>query len=198
VKDLTQVHGNNPSADQPLLPAGRNHRARLGVANRLLITLLLPDLEPFYGDLRQRLDPAAGRGLGCHITLVHLPTGPANVGQGLKDIKLALRGMGPFRIAFGSLGQLTDTVYLEPDECPSLSAVAQLVRRQYLKDRGTHTFTPHVSVARYLTEHQVPIVRQEIQRRLNLVGRVTANVAGVDVLRRETDHWDHIETITLR
>lgn len=164
---------------------------------RILVTTLLPDLDAFYGDLRHRFDPSTHRGLGCHVTLLHLPTEPEHFPERLSGMAGTLRQFRHLTLAFNSVAQLPGTVYLAPDECGALRNLAQLIHLHMVGTPRESAFTPHVSVARYLAPDRQPLVLRDVQHRLEVVGPITTAALSVDVLRREQEEWRHVETIPL-
>ena len=125
----------------------------------ILVIVRVPEVEPYVGQLRERFDPAARRGLGAHVTLLHAPLPPKGIDAAMiAAVAEAVSGCGPFRYAVTGLAHFPGTLYLAIDPWEPFNALhARLATLQASagKEQGAspgrapqREFIPHVSVVR--------------------------------------------------
>lgn len=126
----------------------------------VLVAVLVPEVEPYIEALRQRFDPAARRGLGAHVTLLHAPLPPHGIDAAMiAVIAEAAAGVAPFHYAVTGLGRFPGTLYLAVEPTAPFDALhARIAAFQDLagvaqapapgQSPAARRFVPHVSVVR--------------------------------------------------
>jgi len=160
---------------------------------RTLLALLVPEAEPLVGDLRQRLDPAARRGLGAHITLVYPFFDSRDVTD---DVLARLRDVTARHAAFSfrlaDVGTFPSTVWLAPAPTDAIARLVIDLEGAFADRPRTGPvfdgFVPHLSVARNVRRDHDAIVAT-CRARLLTSGGVTCRAHEVRVMERADEGW---------
>lgn len=124
-----------------------------------LVIVPVSEVEPYVASLRERFDRSARRGLGAHVTLLHVPLSPHGVDAAMCTMiaETAAR-VAPFRYAVTGLAQFPGTIYLavDPQEpfnelharLASPLASADAVIPGAAGRKPPREFIPHISVVR--------------------------------------------------
>jgi len=84
-----------------------------------LVIVPVPEVEPYVSKLRERFDPAARRGLGAHVTLLHaaLPAGGIDPSMSASVAAIA-SAVTPYTFTVTRVARFATTLYLavEPAE----------------------------------------------------------------------------------
>ena len=116
-----------------------------------LVIVRVAEVEPYVARLRQRFDPAARRGLGAHVTLLHAPLPSAGIDAAMRaSIAAAAAGSAAFRYAVTGLAHFPGTLYLAIDPWePFKELHAHLAPQEAGAGRAAQReFIPHISVVR--------------------------------------------------
>ena len=118
-----------------------------------LVIARVPEVEPYVAELRERFDPAARRGLGAHVTLLHAALPPSGIDPAMvAAVATTAAAAAPFAFAVTRVARFPTTLYLavEPAEPfarlhQSLTALAPGAPSVGGPQRD---FVPHISVVR--------------------------------------------------
>ena len=119
----------------------------------VLVIVRVPEVEPFVSKLRERFDPAARRGLGAHVTLLHAASLAGGIDPSMSASVAAIAAaVTPFTFMVTRVARFATTLYLavEPAE-PFASlqrSLTTLVQRAPSAGNPQHDFVPHISVVR--------------------------------------------------
>src|SRR6476620_3812408 len=96
-----------------------------------LVIVPVPEVEPYVASLRERFDRSAQRGLGAHVTLLHVPLSAHGIDAAIiATVAEAISGVAPFRYAVTGLAHFADTIYLAVDPWTPFNELhARLVSR---------------------------------------------------------------------
>jgi 2'-5' RNA ligase len=114
-----------------------------------LVIVRVPEVEPYVARLRERFDPAARRGLGAHVTLLHSALSPSGIDAAMiAVITEAAAGVAPFHYAVTGLGRFPGTLYLVVEPAAPFDALHALLAPAPGNSPALREFVPHVSVVR--------------------------------------------------
>jgi 2'-5' RNA ligase len=91
--------------------------------------VLVPAAEPVVGALRRELDPAAGRGVPAHVTVLYPWLAPKRIGEAaLAALAMAVSAVPPFDVAFERVAWFGDeVVHLVPEPEAPFRALTEAV-----------------------------------------------------------------------
>lgn len=162
---------------------------------------MVPEAEPLVGDLRARLDPAARRGLGAHITLVY----PFVDSDAIDDVAIerlrdVARVHAPPSFHLDSVRTFPSTVWLKPSPGDAIAALAAALEAAFPeRPRGGRVFpdyVPHLSVARNVRGDRAAIVTT-LADRLHASGPIRCTCRHVHVMQRSSDAWRSFSSVPL-
>jgi len=168
---------------------------------RTLLALLVPEAEPLVGDLRDRMDPSARRGLGAHITLVYpfLDSGDVtdDVLERLRGV-VARHGLFDFRLA--DVGTFPSTVWLGPTPADAIARLVIDLEASFPDRPRTGPvfdgFVPHLSVARNVRrDHEA--IAATCRARLLSSGAIACRAHEVHLMERGNDGWRALARVPL-
>lgn len=171
--------------------------------SRTLLALLVPDAEPWVGELRARYDPSAKLGFAPHITLVYPFFDSEDLSASrlrrLDDVAAMHSGLvfGLDRIA-----TFPSTVWLAPEPSAPIAALAAALEAAFPKrphaTREFGHYVPHLSVARNLRgEDAVAEMTLQLASRLPLPGTVSYACQELHVMRRDGQGWRSVHAAPL-
>jgi 2'-5' RNA ligase len=169
--------------------------------SRTLLALMVPEAEPLVGDLRARLDPAAQRGLGAHITLVYPFVDSDNVDDvALERLRGVARAHAPPSFQLDSVRTFPSTVWLKPSPGDAIVALAAALEAAFPeRPRDGRTFpdyVPHLSVARNVRGDRAIIVTT-LEDRLHASGPIPCTCRHVHVMQRASGAWRNLVSVPL-
>jgi len=165
----------------------------------VLVIVRVPEVEPYVSKLRERFDPAARRGLGAHVTLLHaaLPAGGIDPSMSASVAAIAA-AVTPFTFMVTRVARFATTLYLavEPAE-PFASlqrSLTTLVQRAPSAGSPQHDFVPHISVVRQgssaaLAEHVFAEAESELSQALARHGPIQCVCRELVLLEDSTGTW---------
>jgi len=164
-----------------------------------LVIVRVPEVELYVAKLRERFDPAARRGLGAHVTLLHaaLPAGgidPAMVAA----VATTAAAAASFAFAVTRVARFPTTLYLavEPVE-PFASlhrSLTALMPDTPPGGKPQRNFVPHISVVRQgssaaLAEHVFSEAEGELSQALARHGPIRCSCRELVLLEDSTGAW---------
>ena len=164
-----------------------------------LVMVRVPEVEPYVSKLRERFDPAARRGLGAHVTLLHaaLPAGGIDPSMSASVAAIA-SAVTPYTFTVTRVARLSTTLYLavEPAEPfaslhRSLTALAPGTPSMGSSQRD---FVPHISVVRWgggadLDHRAVGQAESELNQALARHGPIQCICRELVLLEDSTGTW---------
>jgi len=120
---------------------------------RTALVIVVPEVEPLIGRLRERYDAAGAMGAPSHVTLV-FPFGDDEAG--LEELFAAVR---PFDFELVGTASFPDsTLYLEPEPAGPFVRLVETLAARYPDHPpygGTHeTIVPHVTVGQNVPDEE--------------------------------------------
>ena len=171
--------------------------------SRTLLALLLPEAEPWVGDLRARFDPSARLGFPPHITLVY----PFFDSDDLSAVRLRRLDEVVSAHAVPSFGldrvdTFPSTVWLAPEPAEPIAALASALEAAFPERpraaQEFERFVPHLSVARNLRGREaLSGMVDALSSRLPPRGTVTYVCQHVRVMQRDAQGWRSIRSSPL-
>lgn len=161
--------------------------------SRTLLALMVPEAEPLVGDLRARLDPAAKKGLGAHITLVYPFLDGELVAPAVEERLHSVAAVRqPLSFQLDAVCLFPSTVWLAPSPVAAIASLATALRLAFpeapRRDRDFPDYVPHVSVARNVRRDREGIAAT-LRERLHAHGPVPCVARRVHLLEREPEGW---------
>lgn len=114
--------------------------------------LLVPELEPRIGDLRERHDPAAKQEMPAHLTLLYPFMDPVKFGP-TPRARLAevIRGFPGFELTFQRVGRFPEVLWIAPDPLEPVLELVHAIAAAFPEfppyGGQFETIIPHVTVA---------------------------------------------------
>jgi 2'-5' RNA ligase len=169
--------------------------------SRTLLALMVPEAEPLVGDLRARLDPAAQRGLGAHITLVYPFVDSEAIDEAaIERLHEVARVHAPPSFRLDSVQAFPSTVWLKPSPGDAIVALAAALETAFPErprdGRVFPDYVPHLSVARNVRGDRAVIVTT-LEDRLHASGSIPCVCRHVHVMRRASDAWHSLVSVPL-
>lgn len=169
--------------------------------SRTLLALMVPEAEPLVGDLRARLDPAAQRGLGAHITLVYPFVDSDAIDAGtIERLRAVARACDPPSFRLDSVRTFPSTVWLRPAPGEAIVALAASLEAAFPErprdDRAFPDYVPHLSVARNVRGDR-PVIVTTLEDRLHASGPIHCTCRDVHVMERAARAWRGLLSIPL-
>ncbi len=161
--------------------------------SRTLLALMVSEAEPLVGDLRARLDPAAKKGLGAHITLVYPFLDSEHITPAIEErLRTVAAVRQPLSFHLDAVRMFPSTVWLAPSPVEAIASLAAALRLAFpespRRDREFPDYVPHVSVARDVRRDRDAIAAT-VQERLHAHGPVSCVVRQVHAMERGPDGW---------
>ena len=118
-----------------------------------LVIARVPEVEPCVAHLRERFDPAARRGLGAHVTLLHALLAPSGIDPSMiASVAATAAAATPFEFKVSRVARFATTLYLAvepPEPFASLHrSLTALAPGAPSAGRPQRDFVPHISVVR--------------------------------------------------
>ena len=118
-----------------------------------VLIVRVAEAEPLVARLRERYDPAAQRGLGAHITLLHPFADPERLDAALlREIASLASARAAFSYQLVHLARFPGTLYLAPEPAApfvALRAALQAAFPPFGPPTGrSSTYVPHLSIVR--------------------------------------------------
>jgi 2'-5' RNA ligase len=170
----------------------------------VLVIVRVPEVEPYVSKLRERFDPAARRGLGAHVTLLHaaLPAGGIDPSMSASVAAIA-SAVTPYTFTVTRVARFATTLYLavEPAE-PFVSlhrSLAALAPAAPSADRLRRDFVPHISVVRRssaaaLADPEVCEAERQLAQELARHGPIQCVCRELVLLEDSTGTWRPVQT----
>lgn len=110
--------------------------------SRTLLALMVSEAEPLVGDLRARLDPAAKKGLGAHITLVYPFLDSEHITPAIEErLRTVAAVRQPLSFHLDAVRMFPSTVWLAPSPVEAIASLAAALRLAFPNRRaGTANF----------------------------------------------------------
>jgi 2'-5' RNA ligase len=162
----------------------------------LIITV--PEADALVGGAREKYDPAAGRGIPAHVTVLYpyLPAGRIDEAL-LAELRGLFAGYEPFELGFAGFGRFPDLLWLAPEpDGPVRALTAAVAARWPEAPPYGGVFDdpmPHLTVAIKQPQEVFDAMEQEFAAGLPLRTRV----AGVHLVVSDGTRWQHRETFPL-
>jgi 2'-5' RNA ligase len=163
-----------------------------------LVIVPVPEVEPHVSRLRDLYDPAARRGLGAHITLLHTPR---PVGGTDPALLAALGKLGATASAFAytiaRTGRFPSTLFLAAEPAGPFQWLNEQLL-QVSSDSGARSFVPHISVVRgRAMRERAHEVEQELTLMLARQGPIHCVCSGIKLLEDSTGVWRSVRRFAL-
>ena len=169
-----------------------------------LVIVRVPEVELYVAKLRERFDPAARRGLGAHVTLLHAPLPPGGIDPAMVvAVVTTAAAVTPFAFMVTRVARFATTLYLavEPAE-PFASlhrSLTALVPNTPSAGRPQREFVPHISVVRQgsgaaLAEHVFAEAEDELAQALARDGPIPCVCRELVLLEDATGTWRPVLT----
>ena len=128
------------------------------------LAVLVPEADRLIGNLRERWDPSARRGLGAHISVRYpfLLRRSMN-GQDVQALTNAAAAVPAFDFELVRVSQFPSTVFLDPEPTAPFAALRLAVERAFglrLQPDMYPDYVPHLSVARYVGREKMQVIEQ--------------------------------------
>lgn len=167
-----------------------------------IIVVRVPEAEPFVATLRQRFDPAAGRGLGAHITLLYPFIAPERLERAVLGRLAAVAArVAPFTFQLTHLARFPGTLYLAPEPpAPFVTLSVQLLQEfPELSPQGrrAEALVPHLSVVRQ-SEVDDRAVEAQLEATLSEHGPIACRCRELLLTENSTGAWRPVRAFTLR
>jgi 2'-5' RNA ligase len=162
----------------------------------LIITV--PEADGLVGGAREKYDPAAGRGIPAHVTVLY-PYLPADrIDEALlAELRGLFTGHEPFELGFAGFGRFPDLLWLAPQpDGPVRALTAAVATRWPEAPPYGGVFddpVPHLTVAIKQPQEVFDAMEREFAAGLPLRTRV----AGVHLVVSDGTRWQHRETFPL-
>jgi 2'-5' RNA ligase len=170
----------------------------------VLVIVRVPEVEPYVSRLRERFDPAARRGLGAHVTLLHMALPPGGMDPSMSTSVASIAAAAtPFAFTVTRVARIATTLYLavEPAEPfaslhRSLTALAPGAPSAGTLQRD---FMPHISVVRRgggadLDDRAVGEAESELNQVLARHGPIQCVCRELVLLEDSTGTWQPVQT----
>jgi 2'-5' RNA ligase len=169
--------------------------------SRTLLALMVPEAEPLVGDLRARLDPAAQRGLGAHITLIYPFVDSEAIDEvAIERLQEVARAHAPPSFRLDSVQAFPSTVWLKPSPGDAIVALAAALETAFPErprdGRAFPDYVPHLSVARNVRGDRAVIVTA-LEDRLHASGPIPCTCHHVHVMERAARAWRSLLSVPL-
>ena len=166
-----------------------------------IIIVSVPEAEPFVAALRERFDPAAGRGLGAHITLLYPFMAPERIdGAVLGRLAAVAAGVAPFAFQLTHLARFAGTLYLAPEPPAPFVALAVQLLQEFpeLRPRGwrAEALVPHLSVVRK-SDVDDRAVQAQLEAVLAERGPIACRCRAFLLIENSTGAWRPIQAFPL-
>jgi len=160
---------------------------------RSIIIVSVPEAEPFVAHLRARFDPAAGRGLGAHITVLHPFVAPERIDAAVLDrLAAAAAATAPFAFRLTHLARFPGTLYLAPEPPGPFAALAATLLREFpeLRPQGwrAEAMIPHLSVVRR-SDADESAAEMELASVLRTHGPIDCSCREFVLIENSTGRW---------
>ena len=164
-----------------------------------LVIVRAPEVEPYVAELRERFDPAARRGLGAHVTLLHAPLPPGGIDPAMvAAVVTTAAAVTPIAFKVTRVARFATTLYLavEPAE-PFASlhrSLTALAPGAPSAGRSQRDFVPHISVVRRgsaatLADLEVAEAEQQLTQALARHGPIPCVCRELVLLEDSTGAW---------
>jgi 2'-5' RNA ligase len=155
------------------------------------LVLVIPELEPVFGDLRARHDPAARKGMPPHVTLIYpFKPYPALGTQDHARLAQVTARFPAFELTFLEVDRFDTALWLRPEpEAPIQALIAAIVEifPAWPPYAGEfETVIPHVTLAQgpaELLDKLESVVRER------LASPIRARVEAVSLFRTVRRRW---------
>jgi 2'-5' RNA ligase len=161
--------------------------------------VLVPEAEPCVAHLRERLDPAARRGLGAHVTILYPFAAPEAVnGDMLRRLAAVAGAAAPFRFALTHVARFPGTVYLAPKPASRFIRLHEACAAAFPGEgaRARQPFVPHLSVARH-AQGEDHDVEAELSATLKAQGPIQCLCRELVLMENGTGRWRPIGVFPL-
>lgn len=168
---------------------------------RLLILIFVPEIEPYVAHLRERFDPAARRGLGAHVTLLHASLAPEQIDQALIARMEAVASVtAPFGFQVTRVARFPGTLYLTVEIAAAFVVlherlVAALPAAAADKE-SRRRFVPHISIVRKSAADDRE-VETELGLLLNRRGPISCACSEIVYLESISGAWRPVRAFAL-
>ena len=168
---------------------------------QFLIMVPAPEVEPHVARLRLQFDPAAKRGLGAHVTLVHANLPAKGIEpSALEQIAAAVSSVAPFDYQITRVARFPGTLYLAAEPAaPFVLLEARLsiaLQTGEQAERREEPVTPHVSVVR-----KSSIDDREMQADLAMLlerhGPISCVCSAIVLLENSSGVWRPVQEFVL-
>jgi 2'-5' RNA ligase len=169
-----------------------------------LVIVPVPEVEPYVSKLRERFDPAARRGLGAHVTLLHAPLPSGGIDPSMiASVASIAAAVTPFPFMVTRVARFATTLYLAVE---SAEPFASLHRSLTLLAPGAPStggpqrdFVPHISVVRQgggsdFDDRAVGAAESELNQALARHGPIQCVCHELVLLENSTGTWRPVPT----
>ena len=155
------------------------------------LVLVIPELEPLFGDLRARHDPAARQGMPPHVTLVY----PFKAYPELKPedhVRLAevMGGHGVLDLTFATVDRFETALWLKPEPSAPVQALIAAIVDAFPAwppyGGEFETVIPHATIAQGLPDL---LDRLEPVAAERLATPIRSRVEAVSLFRTVRKRW---------
>jgi 2'-5' RNA ligase len=160
---------------------------------------LVPEAEPCVAHLRERFDPAARRGLGAHITILHPLATPETLTEDkLQELARVAGTLAPFRFALTHVGRFPGTVYLAPKPASRFVRLHEVCAAAFPGDGAAarQPYVPHLSAARH-GQGEDHGVEAELTATLRSQGPIECLCRDLVLMENSSGLWRSVGTFNL-
>jgi 2'-5' RNA ligase len=155
------------------------------------LAVLATEADAVVGELRERWDPSARRGLGAHITIRYpfLPLEHLSP-RDLDKLAAAVGSVPAFPYALARVSRFPTTLFLDPEPAAPFAALRATIEAAFGARLPLDTFpryVPHLSVARNVKQKALDVL-VELDAAL-VAGPITCRCSEVVLLERAGGPW---------
>jgi 2'-5' RNA ligase len=163
-----------------------------------LVIVPVPEVEPYVSHLRERFDPAARRGLGAHITLLHAPLPSGGVDSAVFAAVAELCTTTPsFAYVVPGLGRFPGSLYLAVEPITPFASLRKCLVR-VSPDTAAKSFVPHISIVRRAAASDDELgVERELTQLLAHHGPLQCVCRELELLEDSAGKWHSVQRFAL-
>lgn len=172
-----------------------------------LVIVRVLEVEPYVANLRARFDPAALRGLGAHVTLLHAALPRGGIDPAMKiGVAAIAAASAPFAFEVTRVARFPATVYLAVEPAVPFENLHQrltaLAPARSAGHRPRRDFVPHISVVRQGSgadpaDRAVREAEGELGEALARRGPVRCVCLEIVLLEDSTGTWRPVQSFAL-
>ena len=168
---------------------------------QFLFVVRVPEVEPYVAQLRERFDPAAKRGLGAHVTVLHSTVPPGRIDPTvIGRVAAAVSSIAHFRYQVTRVARFPGTLYLVAEPAaPFLllsDRLAVALPMAEPAEQKRKALVPHISVVRKNTIDDRE-VEAELTMMLERHGPISCACTAIVLLENSTAMWRSVREFVL-